>query len=378
MTVWDLSRLRYTVRKLTGKFDTNQLPDSSPGAGAVTVQNPPGVDDYINDFYLFDFPEHLRSLKLRDFYTFTTLPNCGTYNLPQNIYSVEPPIYIDNYQFAWYQSPDVFYRVWPEFNFIDAAIATTDGTSLTYTFNLTQTTVQQGTVVIGLQPNQNGNPSPQFETFTDQDTPVLLDQPLQQRFVNPGTLTGNLGGTGTVNYLTGAVSITYASAPVAGININAHYHPYTASRPRDIMFYQQQLFLRPIPNDTYIVKVMSYIQPTVAISALSNAGTWYPGGGSQTPGVPSQFSGGTDAPGSQSLQTVPLFNEWWQVIAYGAAIKILVEEGDWQEAQALKQVFEEQKLLAQRKCLKQLANQRISTPYAENVGGNTWPIFPLY
>ena len=25
--VWDLSRLRYTVRKITGKFDVNQLPD---------------------------------------------------------------------------------------------------------------------------------------------------------------------------------------------------------------------------------------------------------------------------------------------------------------------------------------------------------------
>lgn len=381
MTVWDLSRLRYTVRKLTGKFDTNQLPDTSPTAngsqnGAVSVSNPPGVDDYLNDFYLLDFPEHLRTLKLRDFYLFTTIPNCGTYNLPQNVYSVEPPIYIDNYQFAWYQSPDVFYRIWPEFNFIDAAIATTDGTSISYNFTLTQTTVQQGSVVIGIQPNLDGNPSPQLETFIDTDTPVLLDQPLQQKFVNPGTLTGNLGGTGTVNYLTGAVTITYNTAPPAGLNINAHYHPYTASRPRDIMFYQQQLFLRPIPNDTYLVKVMSYMQPTVAISALSNAGTFYPGG-TQTPGVPSQFDGDS-VPGSTSMSTVPLFNEWWQVLAYGAAMKLLIEEGDWEEAQNLKQIFEEQKLLAQRKALKQLANQRILTPYAENIGGNTWPIFPIY
>ena len=77
--VWDLSRLRYTVRKITGKFDVNQLPDTSPLPGQVTVQNPPAVDDYINDFYLYDLPEDLRTLKLRDFYTFNTIPNVGTY-----------------------------------------------------------------------------------------------------------------------------------------------------------------------------------------------------------------------------------------------------------------------------------------------------------
>ena len=94
MTVWDLSRLRYTVRKLTGKFDVNQLPDGSPSAGAVSVSNPPGVDDYINDFYIYDMPEHLRTLKLKRFYNFTTVPNCGTYSIPQTIYQLEPPIYI--------------------------------------------------------------------------------------------------------------------------------------------------------------------------------------------------------------------------------------------------------------------------------------------
>jgi hypothetical protein len=356
MTVWDLSRLIYTVRKITGIYDTSQLPDQS--FGEVSITNPPGIVDYINDFYLYDFPEQLRTLKLRDFYTFWTVPNCGTYNLPQNIYQVEPPIYIDNYQFAWYQSPDIFYRIWPELNFIDAAIATTDGISTQYTFTLTQTPVQQGTVVIGVQPNVDGNPSPQLETFVDQDTPVLLDQPTQITFVNPGTLTGNLGGTGTVDYLTGAVTINYATPPPAGLNINAHYHPYVASRPRDIMFYQQQLFLRPIPNDTYAVKVMAYQQPTVAISSLSNAAT------------KSEFDG--------TLTDVPLFNEWWQVLAYGAALKILIENSDHEQYARNKIYFEEQKLLAQRKCLKQLANQRIQTPYAENVSGPAWPIFPIY
>lgn len=386
MSTWDLNRLRYAIRKITGKYDTTQLPDTS--VGEINISNPAGIDDYINDFYLYDMPEHFRTLKLRDFYTFTTIPNCGTYNVPENVVQIYDPIYIDNYQFAWYQDPNVFYRVWPELNFIDAAIATTNGSSLTTTFTLTQTPVQQGTLVIGIQPNKDGSPSPALETFTDTDQPIPLDIPVQQFFVNPGKLTGNQGGTGTIDYLTGAVSITWSTSialPPAGLNINAHYHPYVASRPRDIMFWQQQLFLRPIPNDVYAVKCMAYLLPTTVISAATNATV-----------RPSLFvdpaTTPTSAPTSTTVQVqgfsgqsgslntdLPQFNEWWQLIVYGSSLKIFAEDGDWTEYEALKPKFEEQKLLAQRKTLKQLANQRIPTPYADNFSsGPQWPIFPIY
>ena len=36
MTVWDLSRLIYTVRKITGKYDISQLPDG-PAPGEVKL-----------------------------------------------------------------------------------------------------------------------------------------------------------------------------------------------------------------------------------------------------------------------------------------------------------------------------------------------------
>ena len=386
MTTWDLSRLRYTVRKLTGQFDISQLPDTSPGPGLVSVNNPPGVDDYINDFYLYDMPEHLRLLKLKDYFTFTTIPNCGTYNVPQYVNQFEPPIYVDNYQAAWYESPDQFYRIWPEFNFIDQNLFTPDGSTSIFSFTLTQTTVQQGSVVIGLQPNIDGNPSPALETFTDQDQPIPLDLPQEQFFVNPGILISNqytgalppinpgvTPGTGTVDYLTGAVTISYVTAPPNGTNSSCHYRPYQASRPRDIMMFQQQLFLRPIPNDTYLIKVLAYMMPTVVLSAASNAIV-------RPPFTPTGPNTGTinGFNGSVSLTDLPQFNEWWQLIAYGAALKILIQEGDHEEYARLRAYFEDQKLLAQRKTLKQLANQRIQTPYAENVGGPTWPIFPIY
>ncbi len=385
MTAWDLSRLRYTVRKLTGKFDVNQLPDTSPLPGQVSVQNPPGVDDYINDFYLYDLPEDLRTLKLRDFYLFNTIPNVGTYSLPQNVYEVYDPIYIDNYQFCWYQYPQEFYQVWPELNFIDQNLFQGNGTQTSFTFTLTQTPVQQGTVVIGLQPNIDGTPSPPLETFRDVDQPIPLDIPIKQYFVNPGTLTGSFGSTGTIDYLTGAVTLNYLNPPPSGANGSAHYHPYVASRPRDILYWQDQLFIRPIPNDTYLVKLMAYMMPTVVLSAATNAPVYpsltvSPG---TTQGSSPAFdtvtvSGFTGVPSSR-LTDLPVLNELWQVIAYGAAIKILTEEGDWQEVAPLKEVYERQKMLAQRKTLRQLAHQRIPTVYSSNTArSDTWPIYPIY
>jgi hypothetical protein len=387
MTNWDLNRLRYSIRKITGKYDTSQLPDTS--TGEINISNPAGIDDYINDFYLYDMPEEMRTLKLRDFYEFTTLPNCGTYNVPQNVVQIYDPIYIDNYQFAWYQDPNVFYRIWPELNFIDRNLFTPDGTSGTsadpFVFTLSQTPVQQGTVVIGLTPNLDGSPSPVLETFTDQDQPIPLDIPVQQFFVNPGILTGNQGGTGTVDYLTGEVTLNYVVAPPAGTTSSCHYHPYVASRPRDIMFWQQQLFLRPIPNDVYAVKVMAYMLPTTVISAATNATirpSLYvdPATTQTSPPTPTtvQIQGFTGNSGSVPTD-LPQFNEWWQLIVYGASMKIFAEDGDWEEQANLEPRFEKAKLLAQRKTLKQLANQRIPTPYADNNAGSpAWPIFPIY
>jgi hypothetical protein len=190
--------------------------------------------------------------------------------------------------------------------------------------------------------------------------------------VNPGVTPG----TGTVDYLTGACTMVYVNTPAVGTTISAHYHPYVASRSRDILFWQQQLFIRPIPNDTYFVKMMAYMMPTTVMNAATNS-----------PVRPSiQVVGDNDvniqafSGQSGSLPTdLPQFNEWWQLIAYGAALKIFVEDGEFGEYEKYKGLFEEQKLLAQRKTLRQLAHQRIPTVYSSNTAkSDTWPIFPIY
>lgn len=340
-TTWDLARLRYTIRKITGMMDITQLPDST--VGTVSVDNPPGIDDYINDFYLLDMPEHMRLLKLKQYLIFTTLPNVGTYAVPQTYYQVMPPIYVDNYQSGWHQDPDSFYRIWPELEFIQRSVFQGDGATTNFAFTLSQRPIIQGSVVIGSAE----------ETFTDQDQALAINT--NELLVNPGILTGSQGSTGTINYLTGAVTIVALNPYTADVQFNAHYRPYVASRPRDILFYQQNLYLRPIPNDTYQIKVLTYIQPTVAIAA-----------------------GGTRVQFDNVLTDSPLFNEWWQVIAYGASLKILIQEGDYDEYAIQRPFFEEALRLAQRRTLKQLANQRIPTVYSDNSQSVAYPLYPYY
>lgn len=363
MTQWNLSRLRNTVRKITGNLDPTQIPDSSISSLPISPTNPPGIDDYINDFYLLDLDEHLRLLALESFYTFQTIPNVGTYSLPSNLavgatntvyFDVKPPVYIDGSQAQWHQNPESFYTVWPQFHTIDTAIATGNGTA-SYSFTLSQSPIKQGTVVIGTQ--NSSTPGVVNESFYDLPADGTINTVSNPAFTNPGVLYSSIGGTGTgtINYLTGAVTLTFSNTIATGVNINAHYYSYVASRPRDVLFFNQQFNLMPIPNDVYKVKVVAYQQPTVILS----------GGGTST-----QFSNSSD---------VPTYNEWWQVIAYGASVKLLIEQGDHQEVSTYKQYFEEAKMLCQRRTLRQLANQRIQTRYSnENNGAALYPNYPGY
>ena len=63
------------------------------------------IDGYINTFYLYDLPEHLRLLNLKTVYSFYTVANQHIYTFPRNQYlTIEGPIYVAGYQQQLYQS----------------------------------------------------------------------------------------------------------------------------------------------------------------------------------------------------------------------------------------------------------------------------------
>ena len=87
-----LAQIRQKVRRITARPNANQITDSQ-------------IDDYINTFYVYDFPEHLKLQSLRVNFQFTTTANIAVYDFPTEYYLVNmPPVFIAGYQSYMTQS----------------------------------------------------------------------------------------------------------------------------------------------------------------------------------------------------------------------------------------------------------------------------------
>ena len=97
MTVGILQDIMEKVRQLAGLGNTDQSTDQK-------------IIKYINSYYLYDFPDDLRILKLKDVYTFNTIQGIDTYPFDFDSWStVEGPAYCDKSQIALLQDPQQFY-----------------------------------------------------------------------------------------------------------------------------------------------------------------------------------------------------------------------------------------------------------------------------
>ncbi len=99
MTIATLESIILKVRRLTGSANDLQLTNSQ-------------IIDYINSFYLYDFPAQFRSLKLKDKYTFNTKRGIDTYPFDSEHYTtVEMPCYCAKREIKLFQDPWSFYGV---------------------------------------------------------------------------------------------------------------------------------------------------------------------------------------------------------------------------------------------------------------------------
>lgn len=311
-----LSAIRSKVRLLTARGSQNQISDET-------------IDQYINTYYLYDMPEALRFLKLQDVFTFYTQENIDTYSWPAQTYtSCGPPVYSSGQQMQFFNDSDSFYRTWPKIQYIQQ-IASGNGTSGPYTGTITGTPFLR---------------SVNAATNISQVINVTLTGPT----VN-GTSTvsddGNGGilapGNGSIDYETGAVTVTFPTAITNAGAIYAEVIPFSAAQPRMILFYQNQFTLRPVPDKGYSISIQAYRVPT---NLLNDNDT-------------------------------PELYEWWQLLAFGAARKILVDNGDYEFAAQMTPYYDEQFLLVLRRTLNQLTPQRTSTIYSET---NSYPYSNLY
>lgn len=354
-----LSSIRTKVRRITGRPSSTQITDTE-------------IDNYINTFYLYDMPEHLKMESLRYNYQFTTTANIPAYDLPTDIYLTSmPPVYIGGYQSFMTQSRENFFRVNPGLNFLQSSIYTGNGTAGPYTGQF----CTQTPIVPGFKPNPPGAYTANSPNLIEAKyinwnvivsalgTPdatsgippslTLIDDGLGH-LISPDD-PGTTGGTGfvirgTINYLTGALDInsTGFGAPVpSGNAINVQYIPYVASRPQSVVFFQDQFILYPIPDQAYTVSFEAYKLPTAFLNDPSGT-------------------------------TTPQVNEWWQLLAYGAADKIFSDFGDIESMQKYRPLLDEQMNLCLRRTIVQQTSERASTIYTEQSGTNQFPFGNLF
>ena len=326
------------VRRITKSPSQNQITDDQ-------------IVQYINTYFLYDMPQELRLKNNLSNYTFATIPFQETYKLPTDtVISVEPPVYINGYQSYFTQSQDQFYMLYPRLGLVEQNLAFGNGTVGPYVFTLTNAPVLQNNVVI-------------YATDSTGFTATAVDVPIN---VFTGALTGtSIQGASTLNYITGVVSILFNNAIPTGNPINCQVVPYQASRPVAMLFYNDTIFLRPIPDASYLVNIQAYVNPFACINGAShNPPT---NGGTNDPMFPNPPNAATIPAGFVSDTDTPQLNQWWQLIAWGTAIKIFEDRGDIENIARTMPLYDLQLRLVQRRTLVEMANERTATIYTEQV-----------
>lgn len=346
-----LQAIETKVRRLTRSPSTAQLSQAD-------------LDNYINTFVVYDFPEQLRTFNLRTPFTFYTNPgqdvyntdiasfagaiNNGLYNF-QNLYiTLHPPVYIAGFQAFFSQSRDQFFSLYPKVNNILFTGQNGNGGPGPYTgvVNSQQVTSSASNQLLGLLQNQV-----LFDSVGTNGIGLsLIDVPVVDPVTGYKTVNGNLydpnsaaykaailtpptvvTANNTINYLTGVYTLTFSANVLTNAPINSQTVPQNLALPVAMLYYNNQFTIRPVPDQPYRIEFEVYQRPT----ALLASGQY------------------------------PELEEYWQYIAYGASKKIFEDKMDMESVQMIMPEFKTQERLCLRRTLVQLTNERVATIYTE-------------
>jgi hypothetical protein len=283
---WTLADIRRTLRQVSGRLSSNQLTNAD-------------ADMYINNYYRYEFPAEVKLEKQLTFYEFNTAPLQIDYDFDTvNYTNIEPPVYVDLDPILYYQDPVVYYGQNPE-QITKATPWSGDGMTVGFNTTVTVPYIVPGTVII----------TDNVETFTDDGN---------------GVLTGDQGGNGTVNYVTGAIVISFSVAPASGDNIYLSYEQMQPGKPSAVLFYDNIFRFYTIPDTVYRIRVKAFKVP----DALVN---------------------GTDTPPLQ---------EWGPCIAYGAARRLFLDFGEMDQYTFITPMYKEQVSYILARTVNNLTNTR--------------------
>lgn len=149
---------------------------------------------------------------------------------------------------------------------------------------------------------------------------------------------------GDVNYVTTDITITLPVPPMAGTMLTVWAATYQVGRPYNLLFWNNEFTIRPVPAEVYLVEIEAY----------------------QTP---SQF---------MNVNDNPTLNQWAQYIAYGAACEILRDRQDMEGLANLMEGFNRQEaLVLERQAVEELFQPNITLFNSTNIGntsGGGWGI----
>jgi hypothetical protein len=311
-----LGQIRIKVRRLTRSPSVSQLTNNQ-------------IDNYINTFVLYDFPEITVDSRL----TFYTYPNRDTYssnfvnntdplyNFKNEYLGIKPPVYLAGNEISFSQSREEFFRTFPKKE-ISEDIGVGDGVNDTFFGNL------QNFPII---PNETT-----FSSVEAFNMPIIL----KDKTVNaPVTgISRDLGqiidpdsnnDQGDITYTTGQYFITFLNPPALGATVRATYYPYQADKPIAVLFEDNVFTFRPVPDKTYRVDIDAYKRPSELIAN----------------------------------NQMPDLTQWWQYIAYGAAKKVFEDRMDMESIEAIMPEFMRQRSLVIQKLTIQQSTERVSTIY---------------
>lgn len=301
MAVWSLSEIRQKVRQITGRFSSDEL---------STEQ----LDEYINKYFQYTFPAEVKLERMHTFYEFLTEANKQKYDYPSGFVNFEPPPTIDRLSLLYYQDPSAFYENNPE-NIGRQTIGTGDGSTTSFSGTANNFPILPSTAVV----------TDDTEVFEDTNTTYST---------SAVTLTGSLGGSGTINYSTGAVSVSFNTAPATGQDIRFSYIQFQAGRPTAVLAFNNQFTFYPVPDTAYRFRIKAYADTLVTTTS-----------GSTT----TQFNNATDR---------PLLDQWGPAIAYGTARDIHADAGEMGAYQEVTALYKEQLAYVLRRTNQNLLNTR--------------------
>lgn len=323
--------MRNTLRRMTARYTTAQMTDAQ-------------ADRYLNLAYTLHFPEQFKNLKLTKPLVFLTTPNVDTYQfvyqnglavapngdpVPGNI-TISPPVYCQGYILRYFQDKTTFYNRWPNLSVNQQIAIGGLAANTAYTGTIPSTPFYRAQLDIFGNVTE---PGVIISAFNDTGyTYTLTDAPIS------GSNTGNLvesDGTvvGSVNYLNGAFTFTPSNLAVipANTNIYAAVVPYQASRPVDVLFYNQQIVFRPCPMQVYQVEFQISQQPMDLIADSDS----------------------------------PELDEWYLFLCAIAAKLVYTDFPDPDGLAYLMPIYQDQLQMAQRRTLRQLGSQRAATIFSQ-------------